>query len=44
MIDPKADPAMLPSIKAMTARGEAFGSECKRRGVRFLPVQVMRPI
>ena len=44
IIDPKADPALVPTMQAMVARGEMFGNECKRRGVKFLPTQVMRPI
>ena len=31
-------------MMAMIDRGEAFGAECKRRRVKFLPLQVMRPI
>ncbi len=44
VITPKADPALAPALKAMIDRGEAFGAECKRRGVKFLPLQAMRPI
>lgn len=44
VIDPKADPTAITAMKAMIDRGEAFGVECERRGVKFLPLQVMRPI
>lgn len=44
IIDPKADPALVPALEATIARGETFGNECKRRGAKFLPLQVMRPI
>lgn len=38
------DPMLVRQVHAMLARGEAFQAECKRRGVRFLPKQVMRPV
>ncbi len=43
-LDPKADPMLAPRLQEMLARGEAYRAECKRRGLRFLPKQVMRPI
>ena len=43
-IDPKADEALVPTLQAMLARGEAYQSECKHRRVKFLPKQVMRPV
>lgn len=43
-IDGKADAQMIPSIQKMLKRRELTKYECVRRGVRFLPKQVMRPI
>lgn len=43
-IDPKPDLALVPTLQAMVARGEAVQAECKRRKVKFLPRQVMRRI
>lgn len=44
IIDGKADASLAPTIKDMVARGEAYMQECDRRKVRFLPIQVIRPI
>ena len=43
-IDPKGDLMQTEKLRAMMARGEAYRIECKLRGVRFLPRQVMRPV
>lgn len=43
-IDPKGDPILVEKLQAMMARGDAYRMECKLRGVRFLPRQVMRPV
>ncbi|MBQ0917031.1 hypothetical protein KBW71_01120 [Hydrogenophaga aromaticivorans] len=42
--DAKADFTLVPELKEMMSRGEAFRDECRRRGVGFLPEQVMRPV
>jgi hypothetical protein len=44
VIDPKADPMLVQQLRAMVARGDAYRHECKRRGVTFLPTQVLRPV
>ncbi|MDW5418114.1 hypothetical protein R6242_16225 [Iodobacter sp. CM08] len=43
-VDGKADLAQSELMQRMIKRGELVRSECKRRGARFLPIQVMRPI
>ena len=43
-IDGKADAELAPTIQAMLGRGDAYMVECKRRKVKFLPKQVVRPI
>jgi len=43
-VDLKADPYMFPTALRFVRRHDLTKEECKRRGVRFLPKQVMRPI
>lgn len=43
-IDPKADPTMVPTLKAALKRGELRSAELRRRGLKFLPSQVLRAL
>lgn len=43
-VDGKADAAAAPKLMREMRRVELTKIECKRRNVRFLPSQVMRPI
>lgn len=43
-VDGKADAATAPTLMRLTRRFELTKVKCKRRNVRFLPSQVMRPI
>jgi len=50
-VDGKGDAAQLVLVEGairarerMATRGELVVAECKQRGLRFLPLQVMRPI
>lgn len=43
-IDPKADSSLLPAMLAINERSRIFVKEARRRGVRFLPTQVLRPL
>ncbi len=43
-IDGKADSATIPAIYRVMRRHDLTKQECARRGVRFLPAQVLRPI
>jgi hypothetical protein len=43
-LDRQDDSELVPTLQAMVLRSEAYMGECKRRKVKFLPKQVMRPI
>lgn len=44
VIDPKGDPEVLKQLQACLVRGEVVCAECIRRGVRFLPKQILRAL
>jgi len=44
IVDPKGDTAGNDKLRQAVRRMTLLREECKRRKVRFLPLQVMRPI
>lgn len=42
--DAKADRAMTQKMGDMLVRGRIYSEECRRRGVKFLPKQVVRQL
>lgn len=43
-IDIKEDPSMVPALKDALKRGELRSAELRRRGLKFLPSQVLRKL
>ena len=44
LCDPKEDSDLKRKLTQLLRRSQLYVDECERRGVRFLPVQVMRPV